>query len=89
MPDLTTLTAAAEEVLRATDALTDACNGLGHPGEAHDDVLRMGGPIASQVWGDCAGCGGAQYDAEDDLHRAIGALRLALGQEPKPWERSV
>lgn len=80
---------AAVAVLAATDALRDAGNGHGHPGEAHDHVLgdllsrphRVCDPIA-----DCAACGGAEYGAEDHLHRAIGRLRLAVGQEPKPWE---
>jgi hypothetical protein len=82
------LAKAAIEVLRATDRLTDAINGSGHPGEAHDHVLGdLLSPhrVCDQI-ADCAACGGAQYGCEDDLHRALGSLRMALGQEPKNWE---
>ena len=89
---VSTLHAAAVEVLRATDAVTAARNGDGHPGD-HDHVIGditygEGRDHPCSLVSDCAACGGAQYGTEDDLNRAIGALRAAVGQEPKPWERT-
>lgn len=82
---------AAVGVLIATDALRDARNGHGHPGEAHDHVLGdinygEGRPHVCSSVDDCAGCRGAQYGTEDGLHMALGQLRLALGLSPRPWE---
>lgn len=82
----TTLKDAAENVLRATDALRDAINGHGHPGEPHDEVLAIPDSIFHGPSLDCAACGGAQVGCEDDLNTARGDLREALGHERKPWE---
>lgn len=86
---MSALEVAATEVLRATDALREADNGNGHPGEAHDHVLGdlLRAPHSCDTVSCCSACGGARYGAEDAVLRAIGALRVALGQEPKPWER--
>jgi hypothetical protein len=86
------LRAAAIEVLRATDAYRDAVNGVGHKGEPHDRMLHFDPCTADptvhlyDLSGDCANCGGAQYGTEDELHRAIGDLREAVGQDRYPWE---
>lgn len=82
---------AALEVVRAQEAVREAINGFGHPSEPHDDALasprdpRAEFYVIDQV-GDCATCGGAQYGAEDELNRAYGRLRAALGLEVRPWE---
>lgn len=85
-----TLEKAALAVLLAEDAVRDAMNGYGHPGEEHDHVLGdLDGdrhPVCSTV-DDCAACGGAQYGAEDARNIATAALRVALGREPMPFER--
>lgn len=81
---------AAIAVLRATDARIDAGNGKGHPGEPHDHVLGdLEGRehLVCDTVRDCAGCGGAQYGSEDALNVSIAALRLALGEDPMPYER--
>lgn len=85
---------AAREVLHAADACRDAVNGQGHPGEPHDRMLHhlLNGPLLPgevQVFStvdDCSACGGAQYGTEDTLMRAYARLRVALGEEPLPWE---
>lgn len=90
MPDLL---AAAVEVLRATDAVRDARNGVAHPGEPHDRVLHIdpctdlaGVAHVYETTSDCSACGGRQYGTEEDLNMALGDLREAVGQVRKPWE---
>ena len=86
---------AAENVLRAVDTYRDAVNGEGHGDEDHDRYLHMD-PCTSlrgvqHVYdpvGDCSACGGAQYGTDAELQHAYGALRVAVGQKPKPWEAS-
>ena len=84
---MTDLRAAALAVLRLNDAHRDAENGQGHPGEPHDTALGDPLECAHSEVGDCAACGGALYGIEDEQNRAWGDLRVALGEEPKPWER--
>lgn len=82
---------AALEVVNAQESVRDALNGLGHSGNPHDGVLAPPRDpdaafyVIDQV-SDCAACGGAQYGTEDDLNRAYGRLRAALGLEVRPWE---
>lgn len=86
---MTTLRAAATEVLRAADAYRDTLNGLGHPGEPHDRVLHAAMARGVEVFdlvGDCSACGGRQYGTEYELQGAYGGLREALGQPRLPWE---
>ena len=83
------LETAARAVLRAADALRDAINGKGHPGDPHDRDLWRRLPGDVQIYspvGDCAHCGGAQYGAEGTLTQAYGDLRAALGEARLPWE---
>jgi hypothetical protein len=89
---MTELRAAAERVIRATEAVRDAINGQGHEGP-HDKMLHFDPctnlPDVAHVYdltGDCAMCGSMQYGAEDELHGAIGDLREALGYARRPWE---
>ena len=84
-----TLREAAENVMRLVDAYRDARNGQGHPGEPHDDVLRIDGQPFREVVGDCSMCAGRQYGIESEMNTAHGDLRAALGQERKPWETTT
>lgn len=83
---------AALAVVEAHEAVRDAINGQGHPGEDHDDelgaILYDDGEVQvhSTVDG-CARCGGAQYGSEFAENAAFGRLRAALGMEVRPWER--
>ena len=90
-----TLRMAAIAVVMAQEKLRNAINGVGHPGEDHDDVLHnvacacttiLGDVEVREVTSDCAACGGSQYGAEDTLNRAYGDLRAALGLPVRPWE---
>jgi hypothetical protein len=89
MNAVASLEVAATEVLRAADALRDARNGEGHPGEPHDKLLHMqpfGEVEVFDLVDDCSACGGAQYGTEYELYRAYGDLREALGQPRMAWE---
>lgn len=86
-----TLRTAALSLVRAYDANVDAINGLGHPGEDHDTFLREPrNPNAAfhiyDIVSDCAACGGAQYGSEDEVQRAIVAVKMALGEQLRTYE---
>ena len=86
---MSTVEDAARAVLDAADALRDAINGQGHPGEEHNRDLWQPLPGDMQIYspvGDCSACGGAEYQAEDALAVAYGDLRAALGRPRLPWE---
>jgi hypothetical protein len=89
MSDLMT---AARAFVAADEAVRDAINGGGHPGE-HDRLLHFepcnflsGVAHVYDLSGDCSACGGAQYGTEADRNLAMGDLREALGMERRPWE---
>lgn len=86
------VTRAARYVVLASEAVRDACNGYGHSGRDHDRMLHFASDGPVQIYdqvGDCAGCGGAEYGAEDTLNAAMGDLREALGMKRRPWEEGT
>jgi hypothetical protein len=83
------VTRAARYVVLASEAVRDARNGSGHPGEPHNRDLHFatGGPVeVFDISGDCSACGGAEYGWDDVLNAAMGDLREALGMNRRPWE---
>jgi hypothetical protein len=85
---MTELRRAALAVIEATDKLRDAMNGQGHAGEEHDEMFHMPPVNGFEIFSseDCCACAGAQYGCDIALSTAIGDLRVALGQERRPWE---
>jgi hypothetical protein len=81
---------ALKALVAAQEKYRDARNGLGHDGEKHDKALwpgpLPGGGKLYDLVGDCAACGGAQYVAEDSLHVAFVAAKIALGLPLWPFE---
>ena len=86
------LVTAAMHLVIAYDRNLDAINGQGHPGEPHDQAIHIdpctGDPDVHMYSNstDCAACGAAEYETDDDVQQAVVDVKVALGLSLRTYE---